>query len=430
MGFSSGHFTTDSSGGGTGTGDKIQTIPSSYVAAITAGENLTIRDAVCLDLDGSGDYRVYKADYTLPNRRNACGFATATVSTGAAVTIHRDGPLGGFSGLTRGTLLYVGNTAGAVTTVPTDTNPVLIGQAVGVDTVWAFPISRPFATPNIFVVSHGSTTLLPGAGTGTAASYNYTSWAALTADGTLGQSGPQGESVLNTNHVYVDGTNTGGTVVAVNRIFNKTAWSSGATRTTQREDSGNATMSSLLYSACGYGPAAYQNTIDSWNGSSWNNAITTVTTARYAMGSFYQGGTCHFAGGYGNGAAKNDHDSFNGSTVSALTVAPATAPFLNGSISTGSSGIMCGQSDGSTASYKWAGGSWSASITATYALNVQSASANPCGGASGFSGTISLCAGGNVGGAATLLAQQFNGTSWTATTSMSTAKSGLSGGCY
>jgi hypothetical protein len=426
MGFSNGHFTTDSSGGGTGTGDKIQTIPSSYVAAITAGENLTIRDAVCLDLDGSGDYRVYKADYTLPNRRNACGFATATVSTGAAVTIHRDGPLGGFTGLTKGTMLYVGNTAGAITAAPTDTNPVLIGQAVGTDTVWAFPISRPFATPAIFIVSHGSTAVTDASGTNTSAAYNFTSWSSSVSDSVTATATGSSESALLSSYVWIDGRNTSSVVTAATRVFNKTSWGTGANRGTPKEMSSTVTMSNTLYSNGGYGSSAYQSTIDAWNATSWTALGNLLNNTKYGCGSFYQGGTCHVVGGY-NGTYKNDHDSFNGSTVSVLAVFPLTDLSLSAS-RVGSSGVCSATTNSQTNSYVWSG-SWSANIPSTYGLYSSSASAALYGPASGFANAIAISCGGTVSGSTSLISQQFNGVAWSASTSMSTAKTGLSGGC-
>jgi hypothetical protein len=74
---------------GTPSVDRITQALASDVTTLTAGEAVSVRDAVCVDIhngSGSNEYRVFQCDADLANRRyNFLGFATAaaTVTTGA-----------------------------------------------------------------------------------------------------------------------------------------------------------------------------------------------------------------------------------------------------------------------------------------------------------------------------------------------------------
>lgn len=525
------------SGGGGGSGAVLQTVPSTYVATMLAGEAIAIRDAVCLDLDNSGNYRVFKTDYTKTNRHSThVGFATAaatvtphiqtwTISaafvasnviaykvngqvfsttyasssdatlqaiatniasngdvasatvtvvggnqtgtddrvititgrggipinitgtgvtggasqptitlattqagTGDSVTILRDGPLVGFSGLTTGARYYAGNSAGSITNAPSSTNPVLVGQAIATDTVWAFPKTTVFATPVIMVESHGYTNTQVA----TASHFNFTSWSAQTSDSTVGDLGGMGEGVLGLNHHYIDFMNAGGSATTkYHGKWNKTAWSTDTQRTTGKCFSGMGVLGSTLHLCRGANVGvAVSAGIDSWNGVSWTNGAGTMVTGAAAT-AFSQGGYVHSVGGSDLGAnAYASHETWNGSAVGSATSSPQTTLWSQGAGCGASSGYVAGGLSSYTGSYVWNGSAWSSVITMNTATNAAGVANNPNWGINGYNAgaNMSFIAGGYNTSLTTV--QTFNGVAYSTTTAMGTGKRAGGGGCF
>jgi hypothetical protein len=509
--------------------DKLTTTPSSYVATLLAGEAISIRDAVCLDLDYAGAYRVFKSDYTKTNRHTThIGFATAaatvtpkiqtitisaawttgtwtytlngqTLSTpfgtsndvtlaalatqiatnsniasavvtdagtndrvitvtgvggipitfaetanttgitftvaqtqayaGQPVTILRDGPLAGFSGLTVGAIYYVGNTAGSITNAPSSTNPVRVGQAIGTDTIWATPKTTIFATPVIFVESHGITT---GAVlSATTNHFNFTSWSAQTADGTAAQGLQSGANSLGIYHEYVDSMAAAETSCSLyHSRWNKSAWATATNRTTPRLFCGIGELGGSIHFCKGIQTGvAVATAIDVWNATSWTAGAGTMAQSG-GTAAFVQGGYVHSVGG-GNvgGAVYNSHETWNGSAVGSATVYPqSTFAAQAGTSGSGSSGFIGSGTSSYTGSYVWNGSSWSSVITMYLATNSGGTANNPSGGADGYNPGANMNYIAGATGYSTTT-QKFNNAAWSADIAMGTGKTRNAGAC-
>ena len=96
-----------------------------------AGEAISAGDAVALGSDG----KLYKANAaTGADQQVPCvGIAETDADAGDYVTVLREGKVGGYSNLTPGAPVYLGETDGAVTaTAPSDSGDYVqtLGQAV------------------------------------------------------------------------------------------------------------------------------------------------------------------------------------------------------------------------------------------------------------------------------------------------------------
>ena len=115
----------------------------SYVAAFaenvdrsytTDGSGVTIRDGVTITANDV----VTTSDASAESSSRLIGFATATIGAASAVTIRKNGTLGGFSGFTAGDRMFLSETAGEVTsTAPTTaaSNIVQAGFALNATTL-------------------------------------------------------------------------------------------------------------------------------------------------------------------------------------------------------------------------------------------------------------------------------------------------------
>lgn len=97
-----------------------------------AGETISAGDAVAIS---SSDGKVYKANAAAgANQQVPCvGIAETDASAGDYVTVLRTGKVGGYSNLTAGAPVYLGESDGAVTaTAPSDAGDYVqtLGQAV------------------------------------------------------------------------------------------------------------------------------------------------------------------------------------------------------------------------------------------------------------------------------------------------------------
>lgn len=92
------------------TGQNVE--QSDYVIVTTAGEALSVRDAVYIS---SSDGKAYKCDADDATKVRFAGFAQEAAALNAAVNVICYGPATGFSGLTIGARYFVSGTAGSIT---------------------------------------------------------------------------------------------------------------------------------------------------------------------------------------------------------------------------------------------------------------------------------------------------------------------------
>lgn len=110
------------------TADKMNDSQKENREEFTAGENITIRDALYLK---ASDGKVYKADASYSDERSASfiGFATETKSASGTLEVDIAGIMSGFSGLSEGSEYYLSNSAGGIGTTAGD-NEKIVGIAV------------------------------------------------------------------------------------------------------------------------------------------------------------------------------------------------------------------------------------------------------------------------------------------------------------
>ena len=101
-------------------------LASDLAIPITAGEALSVRDAVYID---AVDGKAYKCDADDLTKIGFAGFVLVAAAANAATSILPDGILGGFSGLTVGSYYYISTTAGAITATK-PANYKIVAQAV------------------------------------------------------------------------------------------------------------------------------------------------------------------------------------------------------------------------------------------------------------------------------------------------------------
>jgi hypothetical protein len=311
-------------------------------------------------------------------------------------------------------------------------------------TVWIYlfgtwnqiQIGNQLDDPNIFMMirSHGVS-----AGNGTyfadAEQYNFVSWASTTSDTTAFAGNVLGEAVVGTNKFNVDGLTSGPTLTAALRIFNKTSWSTGTTRSSPKQSSGVVNLIGTLVVGGGSTNTSYtgaSNNLEGYNGSSWST-YTSLASSLGVRGAFFQNFIAHFCLGTNSAASGDaDHDTWNGSSRTSSTAVPA-AGFSNSGSRSGSNGVILG-SGSSSGSYTWNGSSWGSKISFVADLYNDLATYNV--GAVAANNTID----GNVytnGGA---LATQpsacmnntykFNSSAWSTGTASNTSRGGGSGGIF
>jgi hypothetical protein len=112
--------------------DNVTAVPtgsSNLEVSGTAGETLT-EDDLCYISDGSGGQTIgrwYKADKDQTyssTEPQVLGFCLGTVANGGTTTFRVIGEMTGLSGLTAGTVYYVGDSGALTSTAPTNARPV------------------------------------------------------------------------------------------------------------------------------------------------------------------------------------------------------------------------------------------------------------------------------------------------------------------
>lgn len=366
--------------------------------------------------------------------------ATITITntqapSGQTVRMRAFGPAIGMSGLSVGSSYYLGPTAGAITATPTDSAPVFVGQALSSTVLFACNNFRvfQFSTPSLFVRTHGTSSSGFAGGVADVEHYNFTSWSAGTSDSVSRSISQWGECFLGVYHVFVDGVDTSDAQQAGTRLYNKVSWSAGANRGTTKLGGAYGNLSNKSYIMNGtLSDAASngQNTIDSWDGVSWNSGVSTTPTACSGRSGWFYTGGVHAVGGINSGGAKIDeHIIYNGTSTSTSTVLPlGTSNTSGGSQTSGGAGIVSGLST-TTNSYRWAG-SWSSSITVPYTPSADGTYGY--GPTSGYNaGTLqSLINGGHDGTSTKNNLGIFNDISWSAGTASTNARNGSAGAAF
>lgn len=127
-------------------------VGGNLVVNMTAGENLSARDAVYISV-GAADGgrtagRAYKLDATNNNRIEFIGFALDTVTSGSSVRVQIGGGLSGFTGLSTGKQIFASISApgGFQTAVPTNA-----GQ-------WVIPLGIATSSSALTINAAGSAT--------------------------------------------------------------------------------------------------------------------------------------------------------------------------------------------------------------------------------------------------------------------------------
>lgn len=364
---------------------------------------------------------------------------TITITTtqspsGGNVQVRCFGPMTGFSALTVGAKYYLSTSAGQITSSPSDTNPVFVGQALSSTVLFVNKnlANFQFSSSDILVRSLGSSAGdAVASGTTDTEHFNYVSWSSGAAAIAARSRQQAGEQTINGFMYAVDGYTTAGGNTPTNYQYNKAAWSSVTARSTFKTGGAGAPVSNSLYYAKGSTSGVASGAVtdnDEWNGSSWASG-TVYSTACNSPTAFYYSGAIHVCSGVTSGSsASTAHETWNGASLSSGTSWPASNGAGGGGSRTASSkGIGLGYTN---ESYQWSG-SWSANLPVGY----QSIGDNViyCGPASGFSSSTQnayINGGSSSTSVSIITTGKFNGTSWSSDTSSSLARAGGTGASF
>ena len=112
----SGSLTSTFSGGTAGTGDVVFDI---FAGSVQASEALAAGDCVNVYDDGSGNFRVRRADASAANKFPCNGYVNVNVLSGAGAPVYSFGKNSGCTGLPPGDLYLSATTPGKVVTSAT-----------------------------------------------------------------------------------------------------------------------------------------------------------------------------------------------------------------------------------------------------------------------------------------------------------------------
>jgi len=365
-------------------------------------------------------------------------------ASGGSVDLHQYGPLSGFSGLTTGARYFLSSTAGGITTSYTSPADVYVGQALSSTIL--------FVNPNKFNYEFQSAegTMLAGAGftdgdnaVGAAKStwehYNFVSWSSGTSQPAARAGGCTSDSGMK-GSVYVfdgiTGTITSGDPqsAAETYAYNKTSWTNLSDRTTARGGFGVAALSGsmfLMKGSTSQNAASATNALDSFNGSTWVNSVSTFSSSRKNCGGFYYSSKVFCIGGVDTGASgSSTTESWNGSSVTSES-APSLGSGFDVSGGIGMLSFAYVSSYNAThESFKYSGTTWSSnySIGARICYGIQQAPGGPMGGYNPTTGRAYLNGGSNGSSDPLATTYYFDGTTVSAGTSSSNTGAGKSGG--
>jgi len=210
----------------------------------------------------------------------------------------------------------------------------------------------------------------------------------------------------------VIGGNIGGTRQVTCETFDGSAWASAGNLGEARETGSSVGDSTNARYVNGYtiNPAPYPNSNDNdeYNGTSWSaDTVCPTTTNNVCQCHIGTVDLCRFVAGHANGTGNTTrNDSWNGTSW-----ASATTQSLSDNITANGTQNDLLVINGGTGTYEWNGTSWSTGAT----VNVNR---KYSGGAGGTSNMIAC--GGNAAGEQNT-SSNFNGVSWIAGATMTTA---------
>lgn len=346
--------------------------------------------------------------------------AQTQAPSGQNVKIQCFGPLAGFSGLTTGSYYYVSDQLGAATATPSDLVPIFVGQALSSTVLFINRNAKnfTFTTSQILVRSHGTTNRSSGvAAKADVEIFNETTWGNGTSDSISRYSLGSGEATLGGFHIVVDGIDTAEAVTAALRKFNKLTWAAGSNRTTPRQNSGPATLGSILYMGKGSSDTAASggfSNLDSYDGSTWSNGIASFANNSSGTSTFTQNGRVHWALGVSTAGAGQDlHETYNGASISSQATLGLTDGGMASSACAGSNGIAGANAGTTNESYVWNGTTWGSN--ADIGIKCTSSLVQNTGPGIGFlqgSGKTYINGGSTGATVAIKTTVSFNGVSW------------------
>ena len=395
-------------GNQTGTDDRVITI-------LTSNGINGIAGAVALNITGT--------TVTSGASQPTVTIANGTPPVGAAVDIHRVGPMTGFSSLTVGENYYLDTTPGSFTNTPSDPAAVFVGKALS-STVLdvSLPDMTKWVGSQVFVRTGGSTNqsnLSLGA-IASSEHYNGSSWANGTSDSsTHYRNSKQNNTSYGGFHHVVDGISAG-SFGLLHRLYNKSSWSASTAKgSTPVIQSGARAFNGFLYINCGdNNSGTFYDRADKWNGTAWSSGTAWGYTV-HNQSVFMQGSNLHISGGY-TGSHVTTHRQRNTSdTESSSTAAPASGENPCSGESPAGYGytVGTGASANNTTSYVWDGASWSTKTTA-YTMYSDAGSQGSYMSVHGFG-----FSNGGASNSTTSIStsQKYNDSTWSSTTSSTNA---------
>lgn len=220
----------------------------------------------------------------------------------------------------------------------------------------------------------------------------------------------------------IAGGRDGGGVLNGTETWNGTSWSAGNNLNTARAELASAGDASSALSIGGYTGSASAVT-ESWNGTSWSS-VNSLNTARYGLGAGGSSASAVSFGGHGPLTTTETWDGANWSAATGLSTARDRLPSgTNGtsSLLLAASGFNAGSL---TSVEKWTGSSWSAAT----AQNTTGDNGSICGNTNSI-----MQAGANVTSAVAqtytdLTIRIFNYGAWATVNSLNTARRDLAVG--
>ncbi len=352
--------------------------------------------------------------------------AQTQAASGDTIDLHQYGPLSGFSGLTAGGLYYLSATAGALTTA--SESGVYVGQALSSTVLFVNPNKFNFAfqlSNYAFLVEFGGANNgADGANPITGCShFNFSTWSAGTSLATARCTGANGDTgILGVTH-YIDGStaNVGsGNASSLKTLgYNRTSYTTLSDRSTAKVSFAASTLNAKIY--CSKGQTTMgttgSNSLDSFNGSSWTNAITTYGTSNVKVSGFTFADKAFVAPGFSSASTSTVVESYNGSSVTTETAFPAAQADSGGASAMNSfAWVPC--YTGTNPSYKYSGTTWSSS----YALSTQvfyentAQNSGPYGGCNPTTGKAYIAGGSNATPTNSTFTYAFNGNTITTDT--------------
>ncbi len=362
---------------------------------------------------------------------------TSQSASGDTLDLHQYGPLNGFTGLTSGNSYYLSSTAGSISSSPNGSNDPYVGQALSSTILFVNPNNFAFK----FRVGAGTMARFTGfqstptnGAVDTSEHFNFSTWSTGTASGTAKAWGAMSEGGMQGYAYQIDGQTTSGSSASlIAKRYNLSSWSTVSNRSTAKNGSGPSVLTDILHLSKGCtGTDHTTNTgvIDSFNGATWTNTLSTYGGNGHSSGSFTLDGIINsLPSRNASGGAQNAVHTWNGSSVSSTTAFPVYTDNTLGCSIIGSYGLGLSHNAADTCTgYKYTGTTWSSDIgVSQFGTNVSPFS-GPC--VAYDPATNRMYWNGGASGAAVLQAttQYYTGTSVSSGTSASIATSASSSG--